>query len=46
MQLTLLAPSFVVIQIIFACPHVSNMYPDSLLVTRIRLGILVTEHVL
>ena len=29
-QLTLLAPSIFPIQIEFACPHVSNMYPDSL----------------
>ena len=29
-QLTLLAPSFFRIRIKFACPHVSNMYLDSL----------------
>ena len=29
-QLTLLAPSFFCIRIKFACPHVSNMYTDSL----------------
>ena len=29
-QLTLLAPSFFGIQSEFACPHVSNMYQDSL----------------